>query len=187
MALADFLRFFRRRFRTYPTVVSAQTLQAFEVVKHHNLLVIGGPKYNFAAQTLLDDLDYRLPYQFRRLRPRESTPYKAVDPELKKFVGTTPESPVYESDPQHDQDFGCVVMATNPYNEQRKILVVAGLSTLATVGASEWLQRTQPALWVRARRDGFEAIVSCRTSGITRASHVTRAFLAYLPPERDGG
>jgi hypothetical protein len=183
ITLADFLRYFKRRFKADPIVVSAQTPETFDRVKHQNLLVIGGPKYNFGAHSLLLDLDPRLPYQFRRLRPLESGPLAAVDPEMKRFVGDSPDAPQFISDPARDRDYGCVIMAPNPYNEERKVLVVAGLSTLATLGASAWLQRTHPGLWFRARRRGFETIVSCRTSGITRVSHVKPERQDLLAPE----
>jgi hypothetical protein len=183
IALADFLRFFKRRLRTDPIVVSAQSQEAFDRVKHHNLLVIGGPKYNFGAQALLADLDERLPYQFRRLRPRVEAPFQADDPEMKRFVGRTSDAPAFTSDPTKDRDYGCVVMTTNPYNEQRRILLVAGLSTLTTIAGSAWLQKTHPRLWLRSRANGFQAIVSCRNSGITRVSHVEPAFVADLSPE----
>lgn len=183
VTLADFLRFLKRRLKAEPTVVSVQNQDAFEAYKHRNLLVIGGPKYNYGAQALLLELDARLPYQFRRLRPLVTEPYQADDPHLKKFVGVTEHAAVYESDPDNNADFGCVVMAENPYNEKRRVLIVGGLSTLATIGAGEWLQGTHPKLWWRARRTGFEAIVGCRTSGITRVSHVEPKYLAYLSSE----
>jgi hypothetical protein len=183
--LGEFLRFFRRRLRADPLVVSASTAALFDQIKHRNLLVIGGPKYNYAAYAVLRELDDRLPYQFRRLRPYERQPYQVHDLDLKRFVGRTSDDAAFVSEPDRDRDYGCVVVTTNPYNEERNVVVVAGLSTLATLAAGMWLQKRQPGLWIRGRfrHDGFQAIVGCRNIATTRVSHVKPVFVGLLDEE----
>lgn len=183
--LGEFLRFFRRRLKADPLVVSASTAPLFDQVKHRNLLIIGGPKYNFAAYSVLVELDDRLPYQFRRLRPREPQPYQVHDSELKRFVGRAG-APAFITEPDRDRDYGCVVVTTNPYNEERSVVVVAGLSTLATLAAGTWLQKRHPGLWLqgRYRHDGFQAIVGCTSTATTRVSNVKAVFVGLLDKER---
>jgi hypothetical protein len=182
--LGEFLRFFRRRLKADPLVVSAASPALFDQIRHHNLLIIGGPKYNFAAHSVLTELDSRLPYQFRRLRPREQQPYPVHDSEMKRFVGRTPED-AFVAEPDRDRDYGCVVATTNPYNEARSVVVVAGLSTLSTLGAGTWLQKRHPGLWLkgRFRHDGFQAIVGCRNTATTRVSYLKSVFVGLLDNE----
>lgn len=120
-----------------------------------------------------------LPYQFRRLRP-ETSERTVEDPELKRFVARTPETS-FASEPGRDIDYGCAILAPNPYNENRKVLILAGLTTLSTLGVSQWLQQGRPLMWIRARLlDGFEAIVQCQNTGTTHVSNVRTAALVYL-------
>jgi hypothetical protein len=181
IVLGDFLRTFRKRLRADPAVVSVQDSDSFDRLKHRNLLIIGGPKYNFAAQACLEELDESLPYQFRRLRPK--TPNRQVeDPEMKRFVGRDRSvGPDIVLVPERDLDYGCAVMSKNPYNDQRKVFIVAGLSNLSTMGVSEWLRRGRPLFWIRTfMTKGFEVIVECRDIGPTRVSNVRTRAVFFL-------
>ena len=180
IVLGEFLRFLRRRLRLDPTVVSIQDANGFDRIKHQNLLIIGGPKYNFAANACLEELDESLPYQFRRLRPRIDN-RTIDDPRMKRFVGKDGQLPDIVPQPERDLDYGCVVMAKNPYNDQNRIFVVAGLSNLSTLAASAWLQSSRPLFWIRTYlKKGFEVIVECKDTGSTMVSNVKTHAIFFL-------
>ena len=177
LALGEVVRLMRAHRYPAPEVVSAQSSQALDRVKHQNLLIIGGPKYNFAAQQCLTQLDNILPYQFRRLRPKQQAKRTIRDVDLKRFVGSS-DLPDVVPDASQDLDFGMALLARNPYNDDKQVLIIGGLSGLSTLAAFLWLQKSRPIFWLRLRRrKGFQAIVQCRSVATTRVSNIgTKAF-----------
>lgn len=175
LALGQFLRFLKiRHRRASHRVVSAQNSSTFDRIRHNNLLVIGGPKYNHGAESILIELDDILPYQFRRLRPRENVRLP-VDLEMKRFVGIdkTKRTP-FVLNPERDRDYACLVVAANPFNEDSLVLVAAGLSSISTLAAAECIHKIPRRLWyrLRFRHVGFQIIVSCTSTDIVRATNI---------------
>ena len=179
LVLGEFLKMFRSDLRLDPLVVSAPSHASLDGIRHRNLLIIGGPKYNVAAEECLSELDELLPYQFRRLRPRVGK-RELIDSDMKKFVGRA-DLPELVQDATQERDYGAVVMATNPFDHDKKVLIVAGLSNISTTAPFHWMLRQRARFWIRAARSGgFEAVVRCRNMSPTRVSNVEVVHLQFF-------
>lgn len=95
-----------------------------------NLIVIGGGKYNTVYRKLIEDLHVPLHFfdtdteSFKDIRNRE----RAI-----VF------SPEYGQNGKIVHDIGLAVIAKNPKNENKKIIIVAGAHTYGTAAAMKFL------------------------------------------------
>jgi hypothetical protein len=176
IALGDFLHYFRGTFKTEPEVVSIAEESDFDRIKHRNVLVIGGPKYNLACVALLKEIDSELPYQFKRFRVQSERIIR--DPDLKQFVSNEADLPPLACLANDEWDFGSVVLRKGLFQSNRSVLVVAGLSTLATLGSANWIRSRRFPFWIRngLSSRGFEVIIKCRTLSSVRVAQVSEVF-----------
>lgn len=180
IVLGDFLHFLRAAFKAEPEVVSLPQESDFDRIKHRNVLIVGGPKYNLACMSFLKEIDSELPYQFKRIRVQGQR--VSNDPDLKQFVSNESDLPPLGCNSADEWDFGCVVLRKGLFQADRSVLVVAGLSTLATLGAANWIRSRRFPFWIRnsVGSSGFEIIVKCRTLSAVRVAQVSEAFLRKL-------
>ncbi|HEY0738264.1 MAG TPA: hypothetical protein VGD69_25325 [Herpetosiphonaceae bacterium] len=176
MTLADFLNYFRSECKSNPQIVSINDKNDFDVIKDHNLLIIGGPKYNIAALEFLKEIDTELVYQFKRIR--DLSERKTNDSELKSFVSNSPEHQTVYCRADDEIDYGCVVLRNSPYVSGKLVMIVGGLSTLATLAAANWIRTRRFYFWLRSWRasKGFQAIIKCRSIDRVKVSNIEVFF-----------
>lgn len=176
MVLADFLNFLRSECKSNPQIVSVNGKADFDIIKDHNLLIIGGPKYNIAAFEFLKEIDKELIYQFRRIRePEPTTP---IDPNLKCFASSSNDYYNIQCRSDDEFDYGMVVLRKSPYISGKHVLVVGGLSTLATLAAANWLRTRKFYFWLNSQRKypGFQAVIKCRSIDRVKVSNIETLF-----------
>jgi hypothetical protein len=176
MALADFLNFFRSECKANPQIVSVNSKSDFDLIKDNNLLIIGGPKYNIAALEFLKEIDSELIYQFKRIRQQYQ--FKANDPDLKFFVSNAPQYSNLQCKSDDEIDYGTIVIYNSPYVSAKKIVLIAGLSTLSSLAGANWI-RTRPFhFWLRLNRQqkGAQIIIKCRSIDRVKVSNIEEVF-----------
>ena len=103
-----------------------------------NMIIIGGPKHNPAAKYLLQALHNNklLPFQFARI----ATP--GPEEEMKRFVRVAGRIPSQRTEyaisygKEEHFDVGTIIYTANPYNIERRVLLICGMSAFSTLIAS---------------------------------------------------
>ena len=176
LSLAHMVNFLRTHLRAEPLVTSIQSEGDLDRFKDQNLLIIGGPKYNLGAATFLRVLDSDLVYQYRRIR--EPTDRRKDDLDMKVFVGLPPKFEHFQVGLANEMDYGMVVIAPNPFNSRRMVVLLGGLSPLSTLAASKWILSASAIqlFSLRDRSVGIQVVVSCRDVDSFRVTDITTAF-----------
>ncbi|MEU5929735.1 hypothetical protein ABZ817_40490 [Streptomyces antimycoticus] len=89
----------------------------------HDLLVLGGPKNNEAAHSILEAMADALPFRLGG---------GAITWEGTAYTGDATDGEVV-------RDCGYVVRAPNPLNSSKRVVLIGGWSTYGTVAAARWL------------------------------------------------
>lgn len=184
VSLGVILHFLKSRLRTKPEVVTVgSAAEYFNRYRTNNMILIGGPKYNRAAYEFLAEMDVRMEYQFARVRGQEQST-DVDDLSLKRFISRDSTiRPDISLDNTTDSDVGMVVVARNPYNNEKMIAFVGGLTTLSTLAATTWLLRRNVRVWMQMRLRkamGFQAIISGRSSDSIQITNVTLRVVSYI-------
>lgn len=173
IALSQLLHFLRTETESGLKVSSVQSVVEFDRIKDHNLLIIGGPKYNTPCSLLLTQLDPHLPYQYMRLVSPQRR--RAEDSHLKRFHSRVNGQPDLTCSPHDDIDFGMILVCRNPYNHDAFVICAGGLSTLSTIACAKWLTKMSLHDTIKARQagTGLQIIVKCRSVDAARVTGVT--------------
>lgn len=176
MALADFLNFFRSQCKANPQIVSVNSKADFDLIKDNNLLIIGGPKYNIAALEFLKEIDGELIYQFKRIRQQYQL--QANDPDLKFFVSNDPQHPNLQCKSDDEIDYGTIIIHNSPYVSAKKIVLIAGLSTLSSLAGANWIRARPFHFWLKLhwQHRGLQAIIRCRSIDRVKVSNIEEVF-----------
>lgn len=165
LALSELLHHADSNFRAKLTLSYIFDDADWNRIRAKNLIIIGGPKYNVAAREVLSKLENNLKYQTARLQvPRDQ--WQREDLNLKKFV-LNPNEDVgvkeYGLSTSDTVDYASVVWARNPFNQDARILVVNGLTTLSTLAAMRWLVSAWGWSWVHNMigGQGVQIMLTC--------------------------
>ncbi len=175
-ALIDLVSFFRLNFKFESKIASVQSASDFDNLKENNLLIVGGPKFNSASHILLEEIDNKLSYQFKRIR--QKTEVSANDPDFKAFLDTeNKEAFIYDS--KQNLHFGTIIITKNPYNPKKKVVILGGLLQISTLGATQWFIKlsTRNIIENLLFGKGFQAIISCKENDHTKIRNLKKEQL----------
>lgn len=160
---------------TPPVFASVMTRLDWDAKKHENLLLIGGPKHNLATQYALTELNFRLQYQFKRLRDSQNTPLDDIT--LKQFLGPNGESVALTE--VSDVEYGTILITKNPFNLSRILVCLAGLNQLSTLACTIWATKLSPLsadywriVYLLAKKGNVQALISCRVTDNIRVTNI---------------
>lgn len=154
--------------RLYP--ISIQNESEFSFYSDKDLIILGGPRNNFVSRKILKKLDPVLVYQFARIRNDDKG--NEENPVFKSLVSYGKEELICEE--PEKIDYGVVIYCKNPYNIKCHIILCGGLSQCSTLAAAMWIQKipTLKMFKYLALCDGFEAIISCKSTNNQNATNI---------------
>lgn len=185
LSLAELFSYFRNSLRCTPQFVSVQSQQDFDQVKSHNLLIVGGPKFNHAAKCFLSDIDSKLDFQFQRLRdesPKVGPSDKDLEFSKKRLVSRSDKAGSFDLSPDGKQEYGMLVICRSPYNRNKFVVCLSGLNQMSTLAATIAFLRLRGFTLVKflLLHSGLQAIVSCQVTDNVAVTNVSVVALCPI-------
>jgi hypothetical protein len=127
-------------------------------IKNQNLVFVGGPMYNIGTRYILENIEGKIHYQFKRIVDKD---YNTIDIKFKSFIKKKHSGYDIKIDKDLKVDYGTLIVIKNPWNSQKWIVLVAGLSPISTLGAIESLNKISYFKALKLRKKEFQFIIKC--------------------------
>jgi hypothetical protein len=153
-------------------IISTKEFERDTANRRENLVLLCSPHRNAVTKEVLEDLDrnHHLTYPFKKLsntghfhltlggRQFFSESYKQGEDFKKEHPGLNPyESPLLE-------DCALIARFCNPWNPNKKVMLLAGIRAFGTWGAAHALREECTKLDKENKRRDFSVVVKCALS-----------------------